>query len=419
MPKRKLLVVVGAGASMDFGMPSTAALRDVINGAIIERYPLAFSPMVSLYERIESIISQYWKDSVPATLRREINFEDVLYAIFALAAAYPSGAYTSAVAALFTPVSLPDVSIFGSIVKRADKHVLRELACAAVDAIANHFRRLSVSAQTRNTKEFTLLESFFKSLNAEFDIAVVTLNYDDVMYRAVPGAETGFNPANLRFEESRIINRAAWPCMLHLHGSVHFDMPQATSPYGIHEICWQPDLNHSFQNNSTGRNGQQFVEGPYFPTSTIVAGYGKTSQVLRRPFRTYYSELDRLVVNCDAVLFAGYGFGDAHLNLAFETFRDERRRPVVVVDFASDNQMTAAYSAHVNFNPAIKTLLHTFRTDPRSMRSLGHTVPTTVANLRATLELELSDDPKTPLAIWYHGMLDACSNPDKFINRLV
>ena len=52
-----------------------------------------------------------------------------------------------------------------------------------------------------------------------------------------------------------------------------------------------------------------------------MAGYAKTVQLVRQPSRTYYSELDRLVTCCDAVLFAGYGFGDPDLNIAFENFR--------------------------------------------------------------------------------------------------
>jgi hypothetical protein len=61
-----------------------------------------------------------------------------------------------------------------------------------------------------------------------------------------------------------------------------------------------------------------------------VASYGKTQQILRRPFRSYYSELDRLLSSADGLLCLRYGFADLHLNAALEGYRDARHRPVVM-----------------------------------------------------------------------------------------
>lgn len=192
--------------------------------------------------------------------------------------------------------------------------------------------------------------------------------------------------------------------MLHLHGSVHFDMPLPIGPTSdLHEICWQPDLGAKFQQNASGRSSHRYAEGAQFPTSVIVAGYGKTSQILRRPFRTYHSELDRLVCNCDALLVAGYGFGDVHLNIAFETYRDARRRPVAIIGYAADDTMTMGGAG--NHDPMIITLIHTFGTELTSMRALGRSAPGTVQALRAAKEFEVSVNPDTPLASGTMGWL--------------
>lgn len=42
LPKNKLLVVVGAGASIDFGMPSVEGVADLLSEAAQDRYPLRF-----------------------------------------------------------------------------------------------------------------------------------------------------------------------------------------------------------------------------------------------------------------------------------------------------------------------------------------------------------------------------------------
>lgn len=420
MPKKKLLLVVGAGASVEFGMPSVAAVRGIISSAIQTRYPLLHAPTTNLYEHIEETIARYWLQSVPAHLRRAPHFEDVLYAIFALAAAYPADADTSALGALITATKLPDVSFFSRQAQQVGPNTLHDLGNASVDAMIEHFRSTCVAVQVSKAAEFGQLQTLVAALQADFDIAVVTLNYDDVMYRAFPAIEAGFDPTSGKFDEQRILNRSGWPCMLHLHGSVHFDMPLPTAPTDdLHEIYWQPNLSAQFQQNASGRSSRRYAEGADFPTSVIVAGYGKTSQILRRPFRTYYSELDKLVSDCDAALFAGYGFGDVHLNIAFETYRDRRRRPIVIIGYASDHAMTMGGVDLGDPNPMITTLIHTFGTDFRSMRALGHSAPDTVQALKAAQEFEVSVNPDTRLALWYNGMIAACTNPSKVVAQLV
>lgn len=81
MAKKRLLLVVGAGASVEFGMSSAAAVRGIINNAIQTRYPLLRSPATNLYEYIEGSLPKTHRDrarnrrlkKVPITVRREIR----------------------------------------------------------------------------------------------------------------------------------------------------------------------------------------------------------------------------------------------------------------------------------------------------------------------------------------------------------
>jgi len=157
------------------------------------------------------------------------------------------------------------------------------------------------------------------------------------------------------------------------------------------------------------------VEGISFPTSTIIAGYGKPIQMLRRPFRTYYSELDGLVNDCDAILIAGYGFGDNHLNIAFKRFRDERCRPVVVIGWADDNAMTVSGHGWNDIDSCDNRIFSSFATAHDSMRWLGKSIPSTVKLIKQDKKFEYSENSKTPLSLWYSGMLCAC---DKILARL-
>jgi len=64
------------------------------------------------------------------------------------------------------------------------------------------------------------------------------LPYNDLVHRWLPRLETGFDPVTEQFDERRLMNRASWPCLRHLHGSVHFDMRHAGSGPDLYEIHW-------------------------------------------------------------------------------------------------------------------------------------------------------------------------------------
>ena len=196
--------------------------------------------------------------------------------------------------------------------------------------------------------------------------------------------------------------------MLHLHGSVHFDMPDPHPDGELHEIVWQPDLCATFEPDAFGRSTDFNLEGVDFPTSVIVAGYGKTIQISKRPFRTYYSELDRLVADCDGLLIVGCGFGDHHLQEAFKTFRDPRRRPVVVIERRPSLRF-------VETDLIFQALRSIFRTNEGFMLFTG---PDKRDHLDKVGGFETSANPKTPLAVWYDGILSACDNPDAVIGQL-
>ena len=121
--------------------------------------------------------------------------------------------------------------------------------------------------------------------------------------------------------------------MLHLHGSVHFDMP-TVSGADMHEIYWQPNLAATFAQNAHGRSSRANPEGAEFPTSVLVAGYGKTTQILRQPFRTYYSELDPQLHSATSKTFIGALFGQLGLtNIADPADKDGSGYPQLSAEY--------------------------------------------------------------------------------------
>jgi hypothetical protein len=127
-----------------------------------------------------------------------------------------------------------------------------------------------------------------------------------------------------------VLARTDWNFIYHLHGSVHFAMTGV--PHDLHGITWTATPSKNGPVHAIVRNSQNSMEGTSYPMSPFVAGYGKTQQILRQPFRIYFDQVNRLVHEADSLLFLGYGFGDLHLNAAFSEVRN-RHRPIVVVDW--------------------------------------------------------------------------------------
>ena len=204
--------------------------------------------------------------------------------------------------------------------------------------------------------------------------------------------------------------------MLHLHGSVHFQM--VSTQIDLHSIRWENDLSSIRSGDAYGRGPILSVEGSMFLNSVIVAGYGKSTQILRRPFITYYSELDRLVSTSDTLLCLGYGFGDVHLNLAFGAYRDDRHRPVVIVDWAEDADMSASATGLDGSYSPINRAMQLFSTGAHTMQAHDRMIPGTVRHIKENKGFDNSMNPDTPLAIWYNGMYAACENAGKIIDKL-
>jgi len=401
--------VVGAGCSLADGMPSTNDVHNLFLQWGKDVAVLSAHPDESLYSYLYQELRRFWR--VTCLGRGEPNFEDMLYLIASLAGLYPQGTYTSSLAALIGIRPFPDVYFSCDHVK-VSPIVLNFLASNLVDRLLDEFR-----SRCRSVPAAGRLSGFFGALAEEYECAFATTNYDDLIWRAVPGLETGFNPGDRSFSPRRLFERPAWSCLLHLHGSVHFDM--LATKHELHALHWRADLNEQFAQNSFGRNSTFVREGQSFPTSSIIAGFGKTVRLQGQPFRTYHAEFDRLSSDADAVLFLGYGFGDEHINGAFDSFRDDRNRPVVVVGFGRHDELAVSGTTLEQSPDYAQRALPLFKT-PHWRMTWGDTgLSASVAELNRRGEFERSKDQSCRLALWHGGVQELHANGlTKLFNEL-
>jgi hypothetical protein len=157
---------------------------------------------------------------------------------------------------------------------------------------------------------------FLDQLKAEFNLTVLTLNYDDLIDRVGEWYD-GFNPPSVpdqfgRFDFSGFpVQSAKHPAvLLHLHGSVRFGfLPwRYPSPQTV-EI-----VRHTAPRLGIGATSSPRPDGiAPFP---IVAGEGKDRWMTRAriPFGYYDNAFVRTLHTCPRLLIAGYDAWDLHVN---------------------------------------------------------------------------------------------------------
>jgi hypothetical protein len=275
-----------------------------------------------------------------------------------------------------------------------------------VDELLKEIRNRCLIVQQKYKKELAILKGLLDKLDEEFEIGVVTLNHDNIILQAKPDLRTGFSPTG-DFSPNEIMHSNDWRFCYHLHGSVHFDMQG--DKIDMHQIKWNSDLNSTFKQNSIGRSSQFTNEGIDAITSNIIADYNKTNQILRYPFSIYYSDMIRKINEADGFIFIGYGFNDYYLNHAFtESLRRNRKRPVVVIDYADDKTDCLQFNSGNWTSNLCNTIL--VNTDEVGIRN--ESLPPFMRKLKQNNLMEVSQNSNYPLALWYNGVLGICSHYD-------
>lgn len=413
--KKKLLVINGSGAAIEFGMPSVSEIDNLFSNWANDYLKLHNSEIANLYDWVKTVYHKNLIKNKNHTVPD--NFENYLYIISQIESLYSANSHWLYSGNRLQPfitkkVELPTINYFNKEIRSATSQDFGFLYSYLIDKLLEHFRILSIRLEKEFQQEQGHLKDFFTQLKNEFQIGIFNLNYDNTILRNFDNLETGFDP-NTNQLKRELLYKKEWNFCYHMHGSVHFDMKGGTDNTQMHKINWNNDLHSKFSNNTSGRSSNYTSEGFTIKNSSIVAGYNKTNQILKEPFSQYYMSLDRKIYESDAILFLGYGFADLHLNsqLEFIRFNQKKNRKVVIVDYANDD-VESLRSRHDSWSDGL------FQSLPINNRDLEKRAPVTIDYFKNNLSFERNTNPKHHLSIWYNGFLEACKNPDKIIREL-
>lgn len=407
--KKKLLIIVGAGASVEFDLPSVSNIDKSFDDWSNELFTVT-SQSKSLYKYLKDEIEIHF-NSGTSHIKTETNFEEVLFTALSLYS-LNNDFKMNPISAFYDFKCMPEIfDKIRSKQRQVSYNDFEYLNSYLIDKLLDEFRNKCRKLEKSKQNELNILKKFLSELEKDFDLGVLTFNYDNVFLSQLNNPITGFDKSGM-FDPSIILKNKNWNFIYHIHGSVHFDIQSTHN--GLNDITFKNDLNSNFNQNSMGRSNQISVENQIILTSSIIAGYGKSYQIQKSPFYLYFTDFARKVYEADAILFAGYGFNDIYINNVIAASMDyNRKRPVVVLTYSNDNQNPMNFR---NDNWALN-LFNCLGKSTMGTKRYTNSTPI-IEDLKKNKEFEISSDNNKPISIWHNGFLEACNHPNMILSEL-
>jgi SIR2-like domain len=319
---KRAVVLLGSGASIDYGAPSTSRLTDIIRRQVSADAWMRRTGGDWVYSKIRDGLQGYFQH--PDT----VNFEHVYHCAHELIYASPpaAGAVDE-----FCPLLVP----FINETLGATPGALSALADKIVEIIYTEVSNCCAAPVV----SLTPLADLIAMQRRNFITRIYSTNYDDFPLQAVPDLYTGFDraaPSPKRFELAQFWSAERTASFFQLHGSVHMGFgapPQAD----LSELVWFDTREEARLHSKFVGGDARRMDGTGILRTSIITGLDKLSRLQQRPLSHFYSALARDAMLCDVIYMIGCGLNDLHLNNWMHEARSRRPRPpILFVDLWED-----------------------------------------------------------------------------------
>ena len=326
---KRALVVVGAGASLDFGAPSTADLTDRLRHRVNGDKWMESSGGKEAFRRIHDTLDGYLTsdrpDGNPVT-----NFEHIFHcAQEILSATFPP---TPGAVNEFKPILYPFLGRWSAL---DEEKALTALVNFIPEVLSNELS----AASARPSMPITSLAKFIALLRRDQVTRVYTTNYDDFILQAAPDLYHGFDRAE-GTEPRAFQPESFWPStdrdgVFHLHGSVHFGFPSRPHPGpDDRTLHWFDDPADPLRRTTHAGSWESRMDGTQFISAAILTGFDKLSRMQQTPLAHYYAGLSHDAMKADVIYVIGSGLLDLHINARLAEARRRRPAPpLLFIDF--------------------------------------------------------------------------------------
>ena len=323
--KKRAMILVGAGASLDFGVPSVADLTKYIGQKVAADAWMRKIGGDTAYRVIYKTLSAYLQGGAPA-----VNFEHIHHCAHELLFTFdPSPSTVNEYRPILQPFIRREIEVGELSLQELVRHMTKFI-----------FDRVSAICEDPKA-DLGLITSFLGRLRNDHVVRIYTTNYDDLLLQAVPDLYTGFDPkpsSNAkRFDRRAFWKAADVDCVFHLHGSVHLAFSNDPAPpagVDLGDLYWFDHRADASRRSLYYGSGDRRMDGSRIVRTALVTGLDKLSRLQQRPLAHYYASMAVDAMKADIIYVIGYGLGDLHLN----TWLAEARRmkptpPLVFVDW--------------------------------------------------------------------------------------
>ena len=325
---KRAVVVAGAGAALEFGAPSTAALTERVREEVGSDAWMQASGGRDAFRRIESTLAEYLKPD-PYIGGARINFEHIFHcAQEILSETFPP---TAGAINQFRPILYPFVGRWTALdEEKALRALVQFIPGVLFDALSDASAR---------TADLAPLTAFIDFVREDHVTRIYTTNYDDFILQAAPDLCYGFDPSQSR-EPKAFDGESFWAsthkdCVCHLHGSVHFGFPPPTHPTDdLNALRWFDDRDEARRHSKYRGSETGKMDGTQFIPSALITGFDKLSRMQQTPQAHYYASLAQDVLTADVIYIIGCGLLDLHINARLsEARRRKCAPPLIFVDW--------------------------------------------------------------------------------------
>ena len=349
-PRKRALVIAGAGAALAFGAPSTSKLTELVRGKISTDDVMRHFGADQACRRIDETLSAYLVGGSDA-----VNFEH----IFHCAQELLSNTFKPTPGAVneFRPILYPFV---GRWVALDEETALTELVRRIPELL---FSELS-AASDNPRMSLAPLADFLDRLRKTYVTRVYTTNYDDFIQQAAPDLYHGFDSTPgggpRSFEPEAFWASADKDSVFHLHGSVHFGFPpRGHASDDLNVLRWFHDRAEARLHASFTGSAERKMDGSLYLPSALITGFDKLARMQQTPQAHYYASLARDAMTADLIVLVGFSLVDLHINARIAEAR--RRRPSPPLVFVDLWKGSFLCDTHWDMNQKEIEMLHALR----------------------------------------------------------
>lgn len=350
--KKRVTVVMGAGAVLDFSFPdgvikpTTNNITDVVRQPYRSSIPNDHS--VNIVEDAYKLLEASYGDATNVC----VNFEMVYHALetyFSFNNVWELGCRNKDMYPVFAPFTKPE-----RCYKQQDLMIILKEYLIRIVEIVNAYDKYF--ANNKDKEQWYV--DFFKSSKFKWD--VFNFNYDTTVENCLEKYEDGFGKVDetgLRNFEPARLYKTKKNTINHLHGCISYyfrfdktnDYVQKYSDFDGFKYHSAEDVLKTMRN--TGNSLPRTQGGEEFYSLPIITGLHKTDKLTNIPFDFYYGNVHKRVVENNAMIIIGYSFGDLYMNDVINRLNliHGKKKRIVLIDYwgvASNDKKELLWKVH-------------------------------------------------------------------------